>query len=1090
MAEQTITYNNSQLEQYIPGSNRYKWRDALMAHPGYTDKKTSATFPLVHNTNLQILFTKILIPVETGFSTKYAINSCYRNPAINGSDVGAGQHGTGQAADISCNGNMKMNKDMFHWMKDNPNLLYDQLIWEGSDPAPAGAYPRWIHVSYDPNKAKQRRVVYWWNGGKYNPWTAQPNNQPSGQPGPGDGAGTEPDKTTTSTEQEKQKMADAEDPAEKVKSANWDATLKRAAENQAFLEASEVDVTWGKGIDPKDSDWISLKQFMLYLATRHTPQSVVPFIELIPSITIEGSTIAGTEGATYQADGQNKEVEEKVASNPKSFKEKIAAAKEKLAKFQKLVQEKKEKIFEASQTMSREEVGIAAFNNAAGSSDLFSLDPFRQEFDIMGVESESGKTIRGLRNIGVRAYGQLVLSPGAIEGAPSKPGPIGFKDLEIQAGAQCENGLAMISMSIIDVQGNKFTDLNSPWSFIYDARPGNIGGDFWFRYGWNIRLPDPEVKGDRTSQLFWNHPGWAMFGEPVKDWIKKNLNPANPVMLLTQSINKMGTNVYDSNNQLTKTNLDMFDEGVSYDSSSGSVIISRDTGYLLNNYVKLSILNPELSIDDNSAIIAKLSFRTTGAVAQSVPIIFASRTRQLIRMGVNLTLGDLILTIMYDGELSGYLAIDDEEKRNKAMAAGNTRLHDMLTNRDFEGLCYVMGLEEGGNTGGISPDDLRIEVKDDFKDILLNPPNPSEDTIIGWFRNVLQDNGMELNSAATGSGAGINAAWVITVTEDYDRENYIPKKKDIKVKTTDYTDALDLMLAEKDVFAYRHQGSLVTNMTMEKTEGDNALKIEMDYNVSDMETNKSDDKKPLTLEKFKERFKSSTTMDSRKRNLKVLFSQLQTCKITCMCHPWVGPGKKVFVKGMGMFDGEYMVLEVTHSLGSDMIFKSEIKGGRILAKSEDATTASESKLEATANGNSNMATMAAGASIGGAAGAVGSNPAGDKLTNDKTIAEEEYKKRKASFESEFNELKAQWNTMDPTLYAQKRAALYAKYSDIVDRNGQPVKSPLNVGTSAAFGGVTGAATGVSGSGPATPPQLPKYSDNVNQVMKIDKNSDY
>jgi len=166
-----------------------------------------------------------------------------------------------------------------------------------------------------------------------------------------------------------------------------------------------------------------------------------------------------------------------------------------------------------------------------------------------------------------------------------------------------------------------------------------------------------------------------------------------------------------------------------------------------------------------------------------------------------------------------------------------------------------------------------------------------------------------------------------------------------------------------------------------------------------------------------------------------------------------------------------------------MIFKSEIKGGRILAKNEDATKTSDAKLESTANGNSNIAETAAG---GTTTGAASNNPAGDKLTNNKTLTEEEYKKRKASFELEFNELKAQRNILTPTSYAQKETTLYAKYSDIVDKNEQPVNGPINTTFAAAFGGVTGTST-ASG---LTPLQLSQYSENVNQVKKINKYSDY
>lgn len=1093
MADETITYNESQLAQYIGSSSRYTWRDALFSHPGYTDKKKAATFPIAHNSDLLALFTNILIPVESGFSTRYAINSCYRNPSVNGSPVGAGQHGKGQAADISCNQNIKMNKDMFEWIKNNNSIPYDQLIWEGSDPSTSDN-PKWVHVSYNPSRATQRRQVLWTSDlKKYNPWTQQPNNASSGTPGPGTSSGTAPDQTAPKTEDEKKKMADAEDPEEAVKSANWEATLKRAAENQAYIEAGEVNAEWGQSAPgmPKDSDWISLKQYMLYLATRYTPQSVFPFIELIPCVTVDAA------GAKYESDsGVPSEIEDKVTPNPKKFKDKLKAAKDKLAQVQALVQQKKDKVFEASQTESRDKVGIQASNNAAGISDLFNLDPFHEDFNFMGEPSEAGKLVKGLRNIGVRAYGQLVLSPGAVEGVPSKPGPIGFKDLEVQAGAQCENGIALITMSITDVQGNKFTDLNSPWSFIYDARPANVGGDFWFRYGWNIRLPDPAERGDRASQLFWTHPGWKTFGQPVRDFIMRSINPHNPIMILTQSINRMGMPSKDVNGQTMGMNYNMFDEGVIYNESEGVVTINRDPGYLLENYVKLSILNPELTVDDNGAITAKLNFRTTGAIAGSVPLVFASRTRLLAAAKSKLKLGDLILTVMFDSALSSYLSLQSDEERDKQIFAAGQRFGQLARTRQFEGLVYILGLEEGGNTGGINPDDIIINIDGDYKDAVINPDMKSEDTLIGWFRNVLEDNGMELNSAATGSGAGINAAWIITVTDDFEKEFYVPHTKPAGIVATNHDNALDIMLNEKDVFAYRFQGSLVTSLNIEKTEGDNALKIQADFDVSDMETSDSEDKQPLTLEGLKTKARSSASMDDRKRNLKILFSQLQTCKVTCICHPWIGPGKKVFVKGMGMFDGEYMVLEVTHSLGEDMMFKSEIKGGRILAKTDEFNTNVNAKTEAIANGDGNIASSATSAAEGGTEGAAGAatGPAGEKTKPEESgISDEEKKKQLDIYQAELDQIKAdhESGSISDEEYRKRLSALSVKKSHYLEDNkfatkASPLSSTVSSSTSSAASGVVSSGNTVK----AGPPP-PGYGGSTgNGVRVIDKYSDY
>ena len=566
----------------------------------------------------------------------------------------------------------------------------------------------------------------------------------------------------------------------------------------------------------------------------------------------------------------------------------------------------------------------------------------------MGQPSESGIIVKSQRKVGVRVYGQLVLSPGAIANVPSKPGPIGFKELVVQAGAQCDNGIALISMKLQDVQGNKFTDLASPWSFIYDARPGNIGGDFWFRYGWQVRCPDPNDKASPTSRLFWSHPGWALFGEDVKNFIKNNLSPSNPCVMLTQAINGMGmpdpSISPDASSPMLYT---LFDEGLIYNESSGTVTISRNQGFLLQNYVKLSLLNPELEVDENAAMTAKLNFRTTGAIAQSIPLVFARNTRLLAKTTRVVTLGNLILTIMSDMTIANFFVITDDEKRNNQIQTTNAYFKKIYNTREFGNLVYILGLEEGGNTGSIHPDEIILEIDDDYIKEILTPSKDSEDTIIRWFRNVLQDNGCELNSAATGSGAGINSAWVITVTEDYDKNNYVPLKKVTNSTKTKYVDVLDLVTSEKDVFSYRFQGSLVNSINIEKTETPNALKIQADFDVSDFETTKNADKKSsLTLEDLQTIFKPKSTLAVREKNLRILFSQLQTVKVLCMAHPWMGPGKRIFIKGMGFFDGEYLVLEVTHTLSNDLAFKTEFKAARMLLKDDKEEELNDAKQDA------------------------------------------------------------------------------------------------------------------------------------------------
>jgi hypothetical protein len=955
MAEDIITFTSAQLAQKIPGSTRWTWREALLSHPGYVGTKSPVVISNEHYQNLLNYFINVLNILDTVYPG-YIISSCYR-------EGDERQHGKGQACDIDFRvSSKKQGREVFLWIKDN--IDYDQLIWEtnnigGTPPGPDG-YPNWIHISYSLNHTSGHHKQVLWTtsaqlSGPYYGW----NDANMGTPGPGDGSGTESDKTTTKTgdeieEQDKEKLS-------------YIKTFEQIQASLASLEASDVETTWGKGLQPKNCDWISLKQFLLYLGTRYCPQSLYPFIELIPAITLKESAMTPAQafgygldesGETYQSDGTIPPDQQENINNSEAIKELIKKIKEKIATYKALMAEKGKSSFNIMPP-TRSETSLEVINKSAGVADLFGIDPFHDDFNFIGEPSDAGLLIKGQRGIGVRAYGQLVLTPGAISGVSSKPGPIGFKELEIQAGAQCENGIALITMKIVDVQGNKFTDMNSPWSFIYDARPGNIGGDFYFRYGWSIRLPDPKNYSDRTAQLFWTHPGWKTFGEGLRNDIMSKLNPSNPCIVLTQAINTMGipNPTIDPKNP-DKILYNLFDEGLIYNEKDGTVTLERNQAYLLQNYVKLTILNPELEVDENAAMIAKLSFRTTGAIAQSIPLVFAKKLRDTIKLTTTPTLGDLLLAAMTDMTTANFFAIADKNDRAKQFQTSFRYFNRIAHTRDFTNLVYVLGVEEGGNTGSVHPDDFIIDVDDDYVKELINPPFNGEDTIIRWLRNVIEDNDCELNSAATGSGAGINAAWVITVTKDADKENYRPKKHPLPISITDklnQTDALSFMMAEQDVFSYRFQGSLVTNMTVEKTEGDNALKIQADYEIGDFDTYKTDDKKDkFTLEDFQSKFTPKSTLDNRYRTLRILYSQLQTIKITAMAHPWLGPGRKIFVKGMGFFDGEFLILEVTHTLGNDMLFKTELKAGRMLMKDPSDEEKKIAKDYAVTNGDGNI----------------------------------------------------------------------------------------------------------------------------------------
>jgi predicted chitinase len=938
-----IAFNNAQLNTFIPGSNFWTWRDALFSHPNYTDKNSSATIPLEHYNNIITLFDQIVRPLDQQFPGKFTINSCYRGQ-LNGSQVGGGQHGLGQGIDISPRMKGFSGKTVFNFIKDN--LPYDQLIWETNNnfgTPPNDGEPNWIHISHKPGGPQRKMVMHFHNHKNQN--FKGFGNSGTTTTGDGQGAKNSVDKNqfpkTTTTDTQGNSIT-----SESVQDLS--ATFDQIDRNIANQEMSDVNVTWGMRANPnEDSDWIGLKQFLLYLCSRYTPQSLFPFVELVPILYLEEGINVGDEAPLEQRDGNTpKDVEQnaKNGSGESSWKKEL----------QQQVDKFKSEI-PPGYSKSRFDTGAKAVNDVSGISDLLSLDPFKEGINFMGELSPSGEIVRAQRNMGVRVYGQVVLNPGAIDGVPSKPGAIGFRSLEVNAGSQEDNGLAMIKMQLLDVQGNKFVDINSPWGFIYDIRPGSIGGDFWFRYGWQIRVPDPKDKSDLSSSRFWNHEGWKVFGR-AKEEIMAQIIPGKQVITLTQALNvEYGiderTEVEKARGLEDSKHLGLFDEGVVFNESNGTVTVSR-TNLNESNYVKLSLLNPEIDVNEDSSIVANLSFRTTGAIVQSVPVAYAKTTKGIVTSQKgNILLGDLLLAIVNDSDKFGFVAIRSNEERKKAYDASDNRVNAMRTSRNFEGFAYVLGPDKGGNSGSLHPDDIPIKVSSKHMKALTTTSKDGDVTLIRWFRQVLQDNECELLSAATGSGAGINSSWIITTTKslnDPKMQDAI-KQRQVREARTRSESLASTIIGEKDVFSYRFMGSLVEKLKVEKTEANNAMKINADFAVGDLSNFDA------TAPDAPDQVTRPLTAADRKRNLMVVFSQMQNVNIDALAHPWLGPGKKFFVKGMGFFDGEYLCLQVTHRLDHHT-FTSNIVGARILVQNEGTSDDIGRKTIASSSGKGNFTT--------------------------------------------------------------------------------------------------------------------------------------
>lgn len=107
--------------------------------------------------NLTTLVERVLDPLRAAYGSPIIVNSGYRSKALNKAVGGTAtsQHCKGMAADIHAkDGN---NKRLFELARKMGG--FDQLIDENG--------MAWIHISYDPAKAKQRGQVLRYRNGRY-----------------------------------------------------------------------------------------------------------------------------------------------------------------------------------------------------------------------------------------------------------------------------------------------------------------------------------------------------------------------------------------------------------------------------------------------------------------------------------------------------------------------------------------------------------------------------------------------------------------------------------------------------------------------------------------------------------------------------------------------------------------------------------------------------------------------------------------------------------------------------------------------------------------------------------------------------------
>lgn len=733
--------------------------------------------------------------------------------------------------------------------------------------------------------------------------------------------------------------------------------LERNIEN---AELDNTDVSWGSRTSAyESSDYIGLKQYLIYLITRFYPKSLVPFIELIPVFSVQNT----------------------LPQNNQTFNQKFAEAAGLPSwaidtSTDNLASLTPGSLFDENRYNKTSQKLIDLMNGSG--TDLTLIDPFEEYSSQFNVPNEDGNNFKNLRGLTYKVYGSLVLNPSAQVDVTSKPGAVGLTGVEIEQGSQTQNGLSLITIRLLDVQGNKFLDPNSPWSFILNQRPGMQGGDFYFRFGWQVGIPqyDPNnnYQTDPLAKQFWNHPGWKLFqagtgegssindgGAALKQFIASIAQQDDWSLTITQS------------NTLSS----LKSSGFKFD-SDGNLVKNRDLRAALFDYYTLTLIMPELNVNPkDGSVEAVLQFRTNSAVANCLcPLNFAGfpkdqkRTQALVMRSPDPTKSNAGNAFAFGITLANLMTAFVQDNRNYIY--NNPALSSIPQTTDNKNLFFaddipsidswltVIGGAGTDNTVTIKPESIPITISPDLKNEITNATARDNRLLIEWLNKVLYENNMALISSAdygqnvnNGQSSGnFSQGFVIVYDSDAKTKSNVSLNND-QLSRTDATfgDFLNYtgdsssdqnfvgnrLFASDDVFAFRFQGSLIEDITVEKNQGTNQAIISAQQNFAEGLGNQES---PSDI-KEKQRSTTAVTVDDKKINFAKLYASMLGLRVTCLAHPWLKLTRPCYVKGMGFWDGKYMITRIVHRLNSDNRFVSEINACRILDKQTNDSTANQ-----------------------------------------------------------------------------------------------------------------------------------------------------
>lgn len=533
------------------------------------------------------------------------------------------------------------------------------------------------------------------------------------------------------------------------------------------LEQHQVGVTWGSRLNYNEhSDWIGFKQYLLYLCKTYMPHTLIPLSELIPIFSMDGDALS-----TYQ----------KITDTSRS----------------------KETLHD--KLLNRYDNTSKVYNDlkSSGGIDLLTLDPFGEE--------ENFKKTRGLS---YKTIGNLTLNPGTDGSTLSKPGGVGVNKIKITEGDDSVMNQAYIEIEMEDIAGNKFLDPASPWSFILNY--STFGGDFLFRYGWQIRLPEFKKNSsdiNSNEYKFWNHEGWKLFGEKLKKEFISKLKSNDYTVSLTQSL--------DPDALWYKGFIIVKEEGV----SSFIRDLKTDEAIRSKYYMTLGMTHSDLKINSKTgSATAILSFMTTNTLANFMsPITQSANLKKLLSDIENseTNLFDLISAFFKDNQEY----IKSTSKENQERFQQYYKDFTAYTNKDD--ICRIIqvipieddGKGYSGNFSSKDPREVPIKLTDDLKKSLESQAGDNR-KLWSWVRDVLHANNVDDVISSN------NQTAYFTFVYD-DRKSKKESESELLIQDDVQFAEGTGFLTEKsykriftfdDVFSFRFQGSLVQELNIEKAE--------------------------------------------------------------------------------------------------------------------------------------------------------------------------------------------------------------------------------------------------------------------------------